>query len=771
MNFKRITFSLFSLVMFSVFIQKVQAQSGNIRGFIYEKSTGEPVIFTTVFLKGTQLGASSDVNGYFSVTKIPAGTYTLAINSMGYDTLEFDFSIKENEIINKKLFVQKSAINLKAVDVTAEKTEKQTEVLVSVNKVTPKDINRIPSIGGESDLAQYLQVIPGVVSSGDQGGQLYIRGGTPIQNKVLLDGMVIYNPFHSIGLFSVFDTDLLANAEVFTGGFPAQYGGRISAVLDVTTRDGNKKRVAGKVSVNPFSSKISLEGPIVKQKETGGSSSSYVLSFKNSYLDKTSKQLYSYANELGLPYSFTDFYGKVTLNGENGSKASLFGFNFQDQVDFTPISKFNWNSTGFGAKFIAIPKGSNTLMDGIFAYSKYKISLTEADEKPRTSEIGGFNMGLNFTYLFGQDELKYGLEVLGFRTSFLFYNTSGLKLGQEENTTEFGCFLNYKKVAGKFVIQPGIRLHYYASLSELSVEPRLSAKYNLNDNFRLKFATGIYRQNFLSASSDRDVVNFFYGFLSGPENLQDKFNGNNVDSRLQQANHYILGFEWDLPFHLSFNVEGYIKDFKQLININRNKIYADVGSNNDKPDALKKDYIIENGLAKGIDFTLKYEYKNVYLWFVYSLAFVDRFDGTQTYSPTFDRRNNLNIVASYTFGKSLLWEFNSRFNYGSGFPFTPTQGFYPYQNFSQGLNTNYTTNNSQLGVIYGQLNANRLPDYVRLDLTVKRTFVLSSRSNIDVIASVINALNRSNIFYFDRVRYKRVDQLPIIPSLGVTMTF
>ncbi len=771
MKFKKYFLLIFSSLLFFGFIQFAAAQNGNMRGFLYEKATGEPVIFTTVFLKGTQLGASSDVNGYFSITKIPEGSYTLAINSMGYDTLEFAFTITGNQIINKKLFLTKSAINLRVVDVTAEKTEKQTEVLVSVNKVTPKDIERIPSVGGEPDLAQYLQVLPGVVSSGDQGGQLYIRGGTPIQNKVLLDGMVIYNPFHSIGLSSVFDTDLLASAEIFTGGFPAQYGGRISAVLDVTTRDGNKKRIAGKVSANPFSSKLSLEGPIVKQKETGGASSSFVFSFKNSYLDKTSKTLYSYANELGLPYSFTDVYGKISLNGENGSKVSLFGFNFQDQVDYTPISKYNWNSTGFGGKFIAIPKGSTTLMDGIFAYSKYKITLTEADEKPRTSEIGGFNMGLNFTYLFGQDQFKYGLEVLGYRTAFIFYNPSGLKLGQEENTTEFGAYLNYSKVAGKFVIQPGIRLHYYASLSELSVEPRLSAKYNVTENFRLKFATGIYRQNFLSASSDRDVVNLFYGFLSGPDDLQDKFNGNNVDSRLQQANHYILGTEIDLPYHLSLNVEGYIKDFKQLINVNRNKIYADVGSNNNKPDILKKDYIIENGIAKGIDITLKYEFKKIYLWFVYSLGFVDRYDGTQTYNPSFDRRNNLNIVASYNFGKNLLWDFSSRFNYGSGFPFTPTQGFYPYQNFSQGLNTNYTTDNSQLGVIYGDLNVNRLPDYVRLDLTVKRTFVLSSRSNLEVIASVINALNRSNIFYFDRVRYKRVNQLPIIPTLGVTMTF
>ncbi|MBL7925357.1 MAG: TonB-dependent receptor [Bacteroidia bacterium] len=763
---------LLALLFITFYTTQIWAQYANVRGFLYEKATGEPVIFTTIFLKGTQLGAATDVNGYFSITKIPAGNYKIVVYSMGYDSLEENITVSANEIVSKKYYLNKTAINLKTVDISAERTEYKTDVKMSVTKVTPKEISKIPSVGGEPDLAQYLQVVPGVIFSGDQGGQLYIRGGTPIQNKVLLDGMVIYNPFHSIGLFSVFDTDIIANADVFTGGFPAQYGGRISAVMDVTTRDGNKKRLAGKLSVNPFASKLTLEGPLIKQKETGGSSTSFVVSYKNSYLNKTSDVLYKYVNdEAGLPYSFNDIYAKVSINGTNGSKLNVFGFNFNDKVDFTPISEFNWKSTGFGTKFIVVPNGSSTLMDGVFAYSKYKMQLKEADDKPRTSEIGGFNMGLNFTYFFGQDELKYGLEVLGFKTDFEFYNAAGNRLGQEENTTEFGTYLNYRKVAGKFVIQPGLRLHYYSSLTELAIEPRFSAKYNATDFLRFKLAAGIYKQNFLSATSDRDVVNFFYGFLSAPENLPANFNGSKVDSRLQQANHFILGTEIDLPHHFSVNIEGYIKDFAQVINVNRNKIYDDVGANSDKPDELKKDFIVENGIAKGIDFNLKYEYKKVYLWFVYSIGFVDRFDGNDEYMPSFDRRHNVNIVASYTFGKDLLWELNSRLNYGSGFPFTPTQGFYPYQNFSQGVNTNYNSSNGQLGIIYGELNANRLPDYARLDLTLKRTFVLSSRSNLEATASVINLLNRQNIFYFNRVTFQRVDQLPILPALGVSMTF
>ncbi len=199
-----------------------------------------------------------------------------------------------DEIQSKNLYLTKASVTLDVVNISAERQEARTETKTSVNKVTPKEITKIPTIGGQPDLAQYLQVLPGVVFTGDQGGQLYIRGGSPIQNKVLLDGMVIYNPFHSIGLFSVFDTDILRNADVYSGGFGAEYGGRISSIMDITTRDGNKKRIAGKVGASTFGAKVMIEGPLAKQKEEGGSSSSFVFSAKNSYLEQSSQIFYKY---------------------------------------------------------------------------------------------------------------------------------------------------------------------------------------------------------------------------------------------------------------------------------------------------------------------------------------------------------------------------------------------------------------------------------------------------------------------------------------------
>ena len=776
----RFTFTLTLLIITLISF----AQTATIRGFVYDTKAGEPVIFTNVYLKGTTYGAATDVNGYYSITKIEPGTYTLVTTFVGMDTATVNITLKKGQILTRKLFLSKAAKELRVFNLSAEHQETKTHVKMSVTKITPKDIERIVTIGGESDLVSSLSITPGIIMTGDQGGQLYIRGGSPIQNKVLMDGMIIYNPFHSIGLFSVFDTDIIRNADVYTGGFNAQYGGRISSIMDITTRDGNKKRLAGKIGATPFGAKALIEGPILKEQELGGSSASFILSGKHSYLAQSSKYLYSYVDTAGLPFNYTDLYGKISFNGVNGSKVNFFGFNYSDKVNYQAVSDLSWNSYGAGTNFIMVPGGSPVFIEGAFSYSEYGISLTEEDKDPRTSSIAGFNGGLDFTYFIGDNEIKYGIEVLGFSTKFDFYNEVGRKIEQNENTTEAAGYFKYKWNIGKFVLEPSFRAHYYASLDEFSPEPRFGAKYNLHDKIRLKAAGGVYSQNLMSANSDRDVVNLFYGFLSGPENLPktyttENLEKNDVTSSLQRANHIIIGGEYDITSRIMLNVEGYYKRFVQVTNINRNKIYDDISENAIYPESERKDYVIEVGNAYGVDFVVKYDYKRLYLWFVYSLGKVDRFDGVLqdddgnyiSYNPIFDRRHNINFVGSYTFGKNLDWQANIRWNLGSGFPFTQTQGFYEKVNFENGIDADYTTANGDLGVYYGSLNQGRLPYYHRLDLSIKKKFIISENSVLEVNAGVTNAYNRENIFYFDRIKYKRVNQLPFLPSLGMTFTF
>ena len=664
----------------------------------------------------------------------------------------------------------KSAFLLTETVISAEREERQTQVRTSIIKVTPAQIKRLPTIGSEPDLAQYLQVLPGVIFTGDQGGQLYIRGGAPIHNLVLLDGMTVYNPFHSIGLFSVFDSDIIQTTDVYTGGFPADYGGRISSVMDIRMRDGNKKTFAGKLSASTFGSKLLVEGPLKKFRENEGSAS-YIFSAKTSFLEQSSKLLYKYVSEYGLPFNYTDLYGKLSINSREGSKFNVFGFRFSDNVSYEEISDLHWLSYGLGSNMVIVPTGSPVMIKANLSYSDYRIELTDMNSLPRFSDINGFNMGFDFLYFLGKNEFVWGLQTLGFKTDFQYYNSMNRLLRENEYSTEFAVYTRYKHNFGNIIIEPSFRLHYYATMSEVSPEPRLGIKYNVTEIFRLKLATGLYSQNLIAANSDQDVVNLFYGFLTGSNNIPDTFNGDRVTSSLQKSWHAIFGFELDLSNRLNLNIEGYLKDFTQITNINRNKVYDDNVTNSDKPDYLKKDLIIESGKAYGVDFLLKYDSKQLYLWLVYSLGWVDRFDGIITYSPHFDRRHNVNFVGTYKFGKDLSWNFSARWNFGSGFPFTPTAGYYEQMPFFTNLNLPYWQSNGNLGIIYGDINSARLPDYHRFDINLQKTISFSERVKMEIVLSCTNVYNRENIFYFDRVDHERVNQLPIMPSIGMSLTF
>lgn len=767
---------IFVLLVFVNAVLSAQ-NDNNVKGFVYEKSSGEPMMFCNVYLKGTTYGASTDINGFFNITKIPDGNYEVYVTSLGYDTIRENVTLHKNEVVNKKYYLEESSVVLSAVNITADKIEARTETKTSVINITPRVITRIPTMGGQADLAQYLQVIPGVIFTGDQGGQLYIRGGSPIQNKVLLDGMVVYNPFHSIGLFSVFDTDIIRNAEIYTGGFGAEYGGRISSVMDITTRDGNKKRFAGKVGTSTFGAKLMLEGPIKKAKNPDDATASFIVSAKNSYLEETSQTVYKHILDgNSLPYSYNDIYGKISINSTNGSKINFFGFNFTDDVkNYKSISNFGWDSYGGGVNFVVIPGKSPVLIEGNVAYSDYVATLEEKNNPNRMSSINGFNAGFAFTYFLGKNTLKYGVEMLGFKTVFDYTKSNGIKMSQIDNTTELGAYVKYKAQFDNLILEPSMRVQAYASLSEVSPEPRLAIKYNVTDWFRIKAAGGFYSQNLIAANSDRDVVNLFYGFLSGQANIPSSFDGESVTSKLQKAIHYIIGTEFDVMSNITLNVEAYYKDFRQLTSMNRNQKYSDYEAPKGTPELLRKDFMIEKGRAYGADLSFKYENMRWYLWGAYSLGYVNKdYEDVggeiHNYRTHYDRRHNVNLIATYTAGAKHQWEISARWNFGTGFPFTKVSAFYEKLQYDNIYFDPYTES-GYLGIIYDELNTGQLPTYHRLDLDVKRKFYFTENVILEADFSVTNVYDRSNIFYIDIVSAEFIYQLPLMPSIGLTLSF
>lgn len=775
MKFIKYTLSLLLIAQFTF------AQRAIIKGFLYDKGNGEPIIFTNVTCKGTTYGAQTDVNGYFSITKLPLGEYSVMAAALGYDTSIVKVNITTaDEITSIKLFITKKTTKLREIEISADRQEMKTETRIGLTKISPKDIKKIPTIGGEADIAQFLQVLPGVNFTGDQGGQLYIRGGSPVMNKVLLDGMTIYNPFHSIGLFSVFDADILRNTDVSTGGFDARYGGRVSSVMDITTRDGNKKRLSGKVATSTFGAKLLLEGPLTKVNEDGANSS-FIISAKNSYLSQTAKTFYKYADPDRLNFDFLDLYGKVSFNSNNGSKINAFTFLNMDSVLNPQLQKFKWSAFGGGLNFVIVPNASKAMIKTNLNYSDYTIKMKEAGQNDKSSTINAFSFSTDFIYFFDKNEMNYGFEFTNTGTKYYFVNDYSQKSDFNGSSTEPSFYFRYKFNLGKLIIDPSMRMHFYVnnSWSFASPEPRLSAKYVITDRIRIKAAGGLYSQNLISATNNRDIVNLFYGYISSPESstlpaslTTESGTTYSINNGLQRAYHIISGIEIDLFKHFYLNVEGYNKNFFQLLNVNPKKQFEDNATNENIPDSLKKDFIAENGYARGIDFSLKYDYKRFYVWAVYSLGYVTRWNGNRRYQPVFDRRHNVNFVIAYTFGKRLDWEFNLRFNLASGFPVTRTQSIIPNNDFTAGTNTNITDPGAlQPKILYGPDNGGRLPYYNRLDIGLKKKFVITENSIIEANLGCTNVYDRKNIFYANRLTNKFEYQLPVMPTIGMSWNF
>ena len=426
------------LFVFLIITTTLSAQT--IKGVLTDETTGESIPFANVVLDGTRYGAATDLNGFYLINKFPAGTYTLRVRYVGYEEFTESVTIEKGKTLTKNIKLKSAATTLKDVVITDNRIEeRKIQTQVSVEKITSSQIQQMPSIGGTADLAQYLQVLPGINSTGDQGGQLYIRGGSMIQNLCLLDGMIVYNPFHSIGLYSIFETDIILNADIYSGGFGAEYGGRLSSVMDITTRDGNKKRHSGKIGLNTFGANLILEGPLKKEKADSPTTITYLLSAKNSYLSKTSKILYPNI-EGGLPFDFLDLYGKLSVNSGSGSKINFFGFRFDDKVfGYQALSDYHWNNYGAGTNF-ALVTGSSSILDGNIAYSNYTINLDDASGLAKYSSIGGFNIGLNITNYFGANRLKCGLAMEGYSTNYEFTNTFGIHSQQKENTNNISAY-------------------------------------------------------------------------------------------------------------------------------------------------------------------------------------------------------------------------------------------------------------------------------------------------------------------------------------------
>jgi len=773
---------MYRILLLLVFVILVRGQTGTVKGFVYDGSSGEPMFLVTVYLEGTNYGTITDMNGFFIMSHIPQGKWTIVLRYLGYDSIKQEITVEEGKVLNLKFWMQKTAITLKGVEVTGEKIEKEVSSGVSYIRLTPVEISKLPSVGALPDISQYIQVLPGVVITGDRGGQIFIRGGQPIQNKFILDGMTVFNPFHSIGIFSVFDVDLINNMDVFRGGFNAEYGDRISSVFSISTRDGNRKRMELSATLSSMGATGNIQIPVVRAQAERGGSSALILSFKHSFVEQYGRiahQVYSDVPE--MPYNFSDIYGKFSVISQEGHKFAVSGIYFTDKVSY-PSVDVGWKNYGGSASFMVIPPQLRTNINGVFAYSNYTIDMSEEGSPPRSNSFSNFEGKLLFTYYFKDDHLKYGADVYFYNTQLDFITPLAARISMSDYSGSMGIFAKYRKVLPirkklmkSLTLEPGFRLQYYTAIDAVSPEPRLQVKWVLSDKFRIKGAAGRYTQNVFSATTDRDVVSIFPAIMSGDVNVPDTITippstKKAIKYPLQIANHYIGGFEFDPVERLSIELEGYWKDYSQIIEINRNKQFDDTPENINEPDILKKDFWIETGHSYGIDILAKWKTLRFEGTISYSLGYNTRYKEGEKYYPVYDRRHSFNVLLSYTAGKNMEWEFNLRWAFGTGFPFTPTLGFYPLLILTY-PSDDYITQNEYLGTMYDKTLSKRLPSYHRLDISISRIIPIAADINLKAILSIVNIYNRKNIFYYDRITNSVVYQLPILINAGLSLQY
>jgi hypothetical protein len=748
MRFSKVFTAVLLTAAFATFAAsglRAQADRGGVKGFVTDSATGERLPLANILVKGTSIGAASDHNGFFFIGNIPPGRVVLRVTVIGYRLVEKEVAITAGKIANLSFQLPPSAVQMEGVEQVGERRVRY-DTEISTQPIGAAEIEMVPA-AIERDLFRTISSMPGIVAPSDVSSQFYVRGGGGDQNLIVLDGMTIYNPFHALGIFSIFDADAVNEAEILKGGFPAQWGNRLSSVINIRTREGNRNRFSGKANVSQVSGKVLLEGPAPWD-------GSWMIAGRKSFLDRVLQKFVTQET----PFDFYDLIARANHSTGESGRISLHTLFSGDVI--RPASaaepEYTWTNRAYGMSWFQMLE-NKYLLETSFSFSSFLGELRPRENEeitPRTSEVNDVYFNGAVTYYQPNGDM-YGAGFM-FRLPafhYSFVNAANYARDVNERTSETGVWFRYKlKQLNPFSIEVGIRSDMFAALSANpgdAFEPRASLALDLTPTSSVKLSYSRVHQRMITITNEDDVVSLFETWIAIPE-----------DSPAQRADHFILAYETGLPLlpGLTGSVQGYYKNLSHLYEYNRDKV-----------DAADPDFVSATGRSYGLEVFLEEKHPVFYGWAGYTLAYTERSVGALSYPPRYDRRHNVNIVAGIRPGGG--WDFNVRWEYGSGLPFSQIIGFYDRLGF-EGIfnNSGYTTEPGQPYTILGDKNAGRLPAYHRLDVSAAKTFELGFL-RLTGEASVINVYNRKNMFYYNRVTGKRIDMLPILPTLTLRAEF
>jgi len=750
----------FRLLLFSIFltVHQVHAQNAVMRGYVRDASDGQPLQGVNVILTNDEdalIGSASDRDGFFALSGITPGRYYITASFIGFSSHRDTLDFTPGDINTYNIEMQLSDDLLDEMVVESEREGAGAAGLTGgLQSITPREIALIPAPDVSGDLANYLSTLPGVVSSGDQGGQLFIRGGEPTQNQVILDGMTIFQPFHLIGFYSAFPSNILNVTDVYAGGFGAKYGGRLSSVIDISTRNGNKRRIAGEVSAAPFISAVLLEGPILSDKVSG------LISGRFSVIDQGAERIL----DRPLPYDFNDQFAKIHVDFSQNSQASVSALRSYDNgiigtpEDFDAVdttrNEVKWTSQAIGARYILLPKRIPVQAELLMSYSSIENTLGQAANPSRRAITHEVNASANITHFNPRVDISWGIHArfseLNSELGGVFQNI----MQDAEFISEAGGYmsLDLKGIAG-LSFQPGVRISSFPSKGRTFIEPRIRLTYDL-DIHRLSMAGGIYHQEIVGLTDRRDAGDIFTAWTTSPF------------GKVPRAIHGLVGYQIQPFSWLQLAVEGFYKNMNNLS-------IAEWSSFPRFTTRLQS----ADGNVIGLDSRIEISKGAFYGFVNYGYARV-RYQAQQTeieywfgnseyeFSPPHDRQHQLNTVGSLTWQQFRL---SARWQFGSGLPFSQALGFDEFILLSGP--TDIFEEYGDTRVLYSYPYGGRLPSYHRLDVSLEYTFNISQNTNVSILASVTNAYDRTNLFYIDLFTLERLDQLPFIPAVGLKLQF